>query len=86
MQAAGFCSSFEDLEGFVSLLSCFVVCFVVFVVVLGLFVSAVLERFSVLVFVYLFVFEVILIVGWGFIWLVLLFLPNSLLFFVSFKW
>lgn len=83
MQAAGFCSSFEDLDRFVFLLSCFVVVVVVFVIVLGLFVAVVLERFSVLVFfvVYLFGFEVILIVGWGFIWLVLLFLPNSLPFF-----
>lgn len=83
MQAAGFCSSFEDLDGFVFLLSCFVVVVVVFVIVLGLFVAVVLERFSVLVFfvVYLFGFEVILNVGWGFIWLVLLFLPNSLPFF-----
>lgn len=68
MRAAGFCSSFGDLEGFVFLLSCFVV------VVLSLFVAAVLERFSVC----LLVFEVFWIAGWGFIWLVLLFLPNFL--------
>lgn len=45
--AAGFCSSFEDLERLVFLLIFFIV--VVFVV-LSLFLAAVLERFSVLVF------------------------------------
>lgn len=86
MWAAGFCSRFEDLERFVFLLS-FVVVVVLFVV-LSLFVAVVLERLSVLVFVCLLGFEIFWIAGWGFIWLVLLFLSNSIptLFLISFKW
>lgn len=83
MWAAGFFSGFEDLEGFVFLLSRVVV-----VVVLGLLVALVLEKFSGLVFAGLLVFEVFLDGGRGSTWLVLLFLPNSLptLFLISFKW